>query len=59
VSGAAVAHRFPQSGFAVALMARTEEKLMQIQSDIENSGGKALSITVDVTDAASVAGFLV
>ncbi len=54
--GAAVAHRFAQSGFAVALMARTEEKLAQIQSDIENSGGKALSITVDVTDAASVAG---
>jgi short-subunit dehydrogenase len=29
--GAAVAHRFAQSDFAVALMARTEEKLTQIQ----------------------------
>ncbi|BAZ11787.1 short-chain dehydrogenase/reductase SDR [Calothrix sp. NIES-4071] len=54
--GAAVAHRFAQSGFAVALMARTEEKLSQIQSDIENSGGKALSVTVDVTDAALLTG---
>lgn len=40
----------------MALMARTEEKRAQIQSDIENSGGTALSITVDVTEEASVAG---
>jgi NAD(P)-dependent dehydrogenase (short-subunit alcohol dehydrogenase family) len=53
--GAATAHRFAREGFAVALMARSEEKLAQIQSDIENAGGQALSVTVDVTDPKSVA----
>ena len=52
--GAAVAHRFAREGFAVALMARSEDKRAQIQSDIENSGGRALSVTVDVTDPTSV-----
>lgn len=52
--GAATAHRFAREGFAVALMARSEDKLAQIQSDIEKSGGRALSVTVDVTDPASV-----
>lgn len=52
--GAAVAHRFAHEGFAVGLMARTEEKLTQIQAEIEQAGGTALSITADATDPASV-----
>ncbi|MBW4500153.1 MAG: SDR family NAD(P)-dependent oxidoreductase [Scytonema hyalinum WJT4-NPBG1] len=52
--GAAVAHRFAREGFVVGLMARSSQQLTQIQSEIEQSGGKALSVTVDATDAASV-----
>jgi NAD(P)-dependent dehydrogenase (short-subunit alcohol dehydrogenase family) len=52
--GAAVAHRFAREGFVVGLMARSSEQLTQIQSEIEQSGGKALSVSVDATDAASV-----
>ncbi|KAB8319540.1 SDR family NAD(P)-dependent oxidoreductase [Tolypothrix campylonemoides VB511288] len=52
--GAAVAHRFAREGFAVGLMARSFEQLAQVQSEIEQSGGKALSVTVDATDPASV-----
>lgn len=52
--GAAVAHRFAREGFAVGLMARSFEQLTQVQSEIEQSGGKALSVTVDATDPASV-----
>ncbi|MBW4630960.1 MAG: SDR family NAD(P)-dependent oxidoreductase [Iphinoe sp. HA4291-MV1] len=54
--GAAVAHRFAREGFAVGLMARNSEQLTQIQSEIEQSGGKALSVTVDATDPTSVKG---
>ncbi|WP_246163031.1 SDR family NAD(P)-dependent oxidoreductase [Brasilonema sennae] len=35
-------------------MARNSQQLTQIQSEIEQSGGKALSVTVDGTDPASV-----
>ncbi|MEC4812369.1 MAG: SDR family NAD(P)-dependent oxidoreductase [Scytonema sp. PMC 1069.18] len=52
--GAAIAQRFAKEGFAVALMARNSETLAQIQSDIENAGGKAISVSVDATDPASV-----
>lgn len=52
--GAAVAHRFAREGFVVGLMARSSQQLTQIQSEIEQSGGKALSVTVDATDPASV-----
>ncbi len=52
--GAAVAHRFTREGFAVGLMARSADKLTQIQNDIETVGGKALSVPCDVTDPASV-----
>ena len=52
--GAAVAHRFAREGFVVGLMARSSQQLAQIQSEIEQSGGKALSVSVDATDAASI-----
>jgi NAD(P)-dependent dehydrogenase (short-subunit alcohol dehydrogenase family) len=53
--GAAVARRFAVEGFAVAMMARREESLAQIRQDIEGSGGTALPVSADATDADSVA----
>jgi NAD(P)-dependent dehydrogenase (short-subunit alcohol dehydrogenase family) len=53
--GAALARRFAGEGFAVALMARTEERLAEIRQDIEVSGGTALPLSADATDADSVA----
>lgn len=52
--GAAVAHRFASEGFALGLMARSEEKLTAIQKEIEKGGGTALSIPADATDPTSV-----
>lgn len=52
--GAAIAHRFAREGFALGLMARTEEKLAAIREEIEGAGGTALTVPVDATDAASV-----
>lgn len=52
--GTAVARRFAREGFAVGLMARSEEKLTPLQTEIENGGGTALSISTDATDPASV-----
>jgi NAD(P)-dependent dehydrogenase (short-subunit alcohol dehydrogenase family) len=53
--GAAVARRFAREGFAVALMARSEESVAGVREEIEGSGGKALPVTADATDAGSVA----
>ncbi|XGV94741.1 MAG: SDR family NAD(P)-dependent oxidoreductase [Leptolyngbya sp. BL-A-14] len=52
--GAAIAHRFAQENFAVALMARNTDKLATIQADIEAAGARALSVVVDATDPAAV-----
>ncbi|MDQ3318386.1 MAG: SDR family NAD(P)-dependent oxidoreductase, partial [Actinomycetota bacterium] len=53
--GAAVAHRFAREGFAVALMARREEGVANVQKQIEDAGGTALPVSADATDPASVA----
>ncbi|MCA1715402.1 MAG: SDR family NAD(P)-dependent oxidoreductase [Actinobacteria bacterium] len=53
--GAAVARRFAREGFAVGLMARGEESLAAAREEVEDSGGTALAVTADATDAASVA----
>lgn len=52
--GAAIAHRFAREGFTVAMMARSEDKLTQIQTEIEQSGGKAIAISADVTKPESI-----
>ncbi|HEY9657388.1 MAG TPA: SDR family NAD(P)-dependent oxidoreductase, partial [Allocoleopsis sp.] len=52
--GAAIAHRFAQEHFAVALMARNTDKLAAIENEINASGARALSIAVDATDPDSV-----
>ena len=53
--GATVARRFAREGFAVGLMARGEESLAAAREEVEGSGGTALSVAADATDAASVA----
>jgi NAD(P)-dependent dehydrogenase (short-subunit alcohol dehydrogenase family) len=52
--GAAVARRFAREGFAVALMARSEESVAGVREEIAG-GGKAFPATTDATDAGSVA----
>jgi NAD(P)-dependent dehydrogenase (short-subunit alcohol dehydrogenase family) len=53
--GTAVARRFAGEGFAVAMMARRKESLVEIRQDIEDDGGTALPVSADATDADSVA----
>lgn len=53
--GAAVARRFAREGFAVGLVARGEESLAAAREEVEGTGGTALAVTADATDAASVA----
>jgi NAD(P)-dependent dehydrogenase (short-subunit alcohol dehydrogenase family) len=53
--GAAVARRFAHEGFAVAMMAREEERLGTVREEIQDAGGTALAVSADATDAASVA----
>ncbi|OYR76507.1 MULTISPECIES: SDR family oxidoreductase [Halorubrum] len=49
--GAAVARRFHDDGFAVALLARSEEYVRTLAADL---GGDAVAIPTDVTDDAAV-----
>jgi NAD(P)-dependent dehydrogenase (short-subunit alcohol dehydrogenase family) len=53
--GAAIARRFAREGYAVALMARSEESVSEAQQEIENDGGTALFISANATDPDSVA----
>ncbi|HLO84199.1 MAG TPA: SDR family NAD(P)-dependent oxidoreductase [Nostocaceae cyanobacterium] len=52
--GAAIAHRFASEGFTVALIARSADKLTQIQNKILASGGDAVAIPADVTSVTSL-----
>lgn len=52
--GASVARRFAREGFAVALMARSEESVAAAREEIEKLGGTALPVSTDATDPASV-----
>lgn len=47
--GAAVARRFANEEYTVALLARDQIKLEKIKKSIEHSGGAALSFSADVT----------
>ena len=53
--GAAVARRFAREGFAVALLARREGSVAGVREEIEAAGGRALPVSADATDPASVA----
>lgn len=48
--GAAVAHRFVQDGYAVALFARTDEYIEELAADLQADGHTALAVPVDITD---------
>ncbi len=52
--GAAIARRFAREGFAVGLIARSEESLSATREEVESAGGQALAVQADATDAASV-----
>jgi len=54
--GGAVAERFAREGFAVALVARGHDKLEPVRERIVSAGGRALAVTADASDEASVAG---
>jgi len=53
--GAATAKALAGQGAAVALLARRADRLQDLKADIESTGGTALVVTADVTDAAQVA----
>jgi 3-oxoacyl-[acyl-carrier protein] reductase len=52
--GAAVARLFAQQGAHVALHGRDRQALSEIQTDIDRSGGRAISIEADVTAYADI-----
>lgn len=52
--GSAVARRFAHEGFAVGMMARSEESLSATQEEVESAGGQTLAVRADATDAGSV-----
>ncbi|CAN5592796.1 SDR family oxidoreductase [soil metagenome] len=52
--GAAVARRFAGEGYAVALMARNEGSVSEVRQEIKDGGGRALPVSTDATDPASV-----
>ena len=53
--GAATARALADQGAAVALLARRADRLDQLKAEIASSGGTALSVPTDVTDAGQVA----
>jgi NAD(P)-dependent dehydrogenase (short-subunit alcohol dehydrogenase family) len=54
VIGAASARRFAREGYAVALLARTEEYAAELAAELRSDGHEALAVTADVTDADDV-----
>ena len=53
-AGRAIAQRFGEKGWRVALLARTRSRLDAAKADIERSGGEALVLPVDMADADAV-----
>src|SRR4051812_24123610 len=52
--GRATVRRFAREGAAIALIARDREGLEAARKEVENAGGKALVLPVDVADADAV-----
>ena len=52
--GQAAAEAFARKGATVVLAARSEGRLVRIAADIENAGGRAVPMAVDVTDRTAV-----
>jgi hypothetical protein len=54
-TGAAVARVFARrGGYPVVLLARSQDTLKEVAGTIEKEGGKAIPISTDISDAASV-----
>ncbi|WP_406815684.1 SDR family NAD(P)-dependent oxidoreductase [Mycobacterium sp. M23085] len=53
--GAATARALAAQGAAVALLARRADRLAELKAEIESTGGTALVVAADVTDAEQVA----
>ena len=53
-TGASVARAFARKGYAVALLARTPSKLLDLESQITSEGGTAASFPADLTQRASL-----
>ena len=47
--GKAISYKLAKSGYKLALVARTGEKLDVVKKDIEHLGGEAISIPIDLT----------
>src|SRR6476646_7244609 len=56
--GAAVARRFGQEGYAVALISRHQGRLDALAAELEQDGVQAKGFTADVRDPASIAAAL-
>lgn len=52
--GAALAHRFAQGGYAVAINARRAEFLRSLAEEIRAKGGHVLEVPADISDRAQV-----
>ena len=52
--GQAAAEAFAREGATVVLAARSEGRLVRIAADIEQAGGRAVPMAVDVTDRSAV-----
>ena len=53
--GAALAHRFADGGYAIAMVARSREFIDDLAARIGAAGSRVMALTADVGDAAQVA----
>lgn len=53
--GSAVAHRFSEEGFVIALIARSKDSLISTQTEIERKGGSAVIFAADAGVPESIA----
>ena len=49
--GRAIAHRFGRAGYSIGLIARDAEALEDVRREIEDVGGRAVVMPLDVADA--------
>jgi NAD(P)-dependent dehydrogenase (short-subunit alcohol dehydrogenase family) len=52
--GRATAHRFARAGCSIGLIARDPEALEEVRREVEDLGGRAIAMPLDVADAAAM-----